>query len=65
MGASLELKIAPFRVAGIIVFQRAVDIDWQRVVPFDEIGIVAVQRNDNGSPVAISNFVRKVRLSLD
>ena len=40
MRASLELKIAPFDVAGVIVLERAVDIDRQRVVPFDEIGVV-------------------------
>jgi hypothetical protein len=44
-----KLQVAFARVAGVVVPEGAFDIDGVRVVPFDEVGIVAVHRTDEVS----------------
>ncbi len=39
-----ELEIALFGVLAVVVLERALDIDRVRVVPFDQVAVVAVHR---------------------
>jgi hypothetical protein len=44
MRLRFELEVALFGVAAIVAFQRTLDIDWVRVVAFDQVAVVAVHR---------------------
>ena len=42
MRLRFELKVSLARIVAIVVFKRPFDIDGMRIVPFDEIAVVAV-----------------------
>ena len=42
MGCRFQLEIAPLRLGREVGVERAVDIDRARVVPFDQVAVVAV-----------------------
>jgi hypothetical protein len=35
-------KIAPVRIGAVVVLQRALDIEWVRVTPLDQIAVIAI-----------------------
>jgi len=41
-----ELQIAFFRVGAIVVYQRALNIDRMRVMPLDQVAVIAIHRPD-------------------
>jgi hypothetical protein len=46
VGQRFQLKVSFFRLRGIVVGKRALNVARKGVVPFNEIGIVAVHRPD-------------------
>ena len=44
MGPGFELQVPLLRVTAIVVPERALDIDWVGIVPFDQIAVVAIHR---------------------
>ena len=44
MGPGLELQIALARIGAVVVPERPLDIDGVRVMPLDQIAVVAVHR---------------------
>ena len=41
-----KLQVALFGIAAVVVLHRTLDVDRVRVVPFDQVGVVAVHRAD-------------------
>ena len=48
MGVGLKLEVALLRVAAIVVFEGALDIDRVRIVALDQVRVVAVHRPHEG-----------------
>ena len=44
VGSGFQLEVALVRILAIVVLERALDVDRMRIVPFEQIRIVAIHR---------------------
>ena len=42
VGFRFKLEVTLLGVFAVVAFERALDLDWVRVVPFDEIAVISI-----------------------